>query len=59
MALPKLDVAIYELALPSTNKKISYRPFLVREEKILLMAMEGSDEGEITNSIKHQQLHCE
>tara|TARA_B110000211_G_C14090721_1_gene558914 strand:- start:675 stop:1400 length:726 start_codon:yes stop_codon:yes gene_type:complete len=58
MALPKLDVAIYELALPSTNKKISYRPFLVREEKILLMAMEGSDEGEITNSIKQVINNC-
>jgi len=52
MALPKLDVPIYELTLNSTNKKISYRPFLVKEEKILLMAMEGGEEKEITTAIK-------
>ena len=58
MALPKLDVPIYELKLPSTNKKISYRPFLVKEEKILLMAMEGEDEGEITTAIKQIINNC-
>jgi hypothetical protein len=58
MALPKLDVPIYELKLPSNNKKVSYRPFLVKEEKILLMAMEGEDEGEITTAIKQIINNC-
>lgn len=58
MALPKLDVPIYDLKLPSNNKKISYRPFLVKEEKILLMAMEGEDEGEITTAIKQIINNC-
>ena len=50
MALPKLDVPIYQLTLPSNNKEISYRPFLVKEEKILLMAMEGDDQIEMINA---------
>jgi len=58
MALPKLDVPIYDLKLPSNNKKISYRPFLVKEEKILLMAMEGDDEKEITTAIKQVINNC-
>jgi uncharacterized protein (UPF0179 family) len=58
MALPKLDVPIYELTLHSTGKKISYRPFLVKEEKILLMAMEGGDEKEITTAIKQVINNC-
>ena len=58
MALPKLDVPIYELKLPSNNKKISYRPFLVKEEKILLMAMEGEDNKEITIAIKQIINNC-
>lgn len=43
MALPKIDTPIYELTIPSTKKKISYRPFLVKEQKLLLMAMEDAD----------------
>ena len=39
MPLPKINTPTYELVLPSNNKKIKYRPFLVREEKILIMAM--------------------
>jgi hypothetical protein len=58
MALPKLDVPIYDLKLPSNNKKVSYRPFLVKEEKILLMAMEGEDEKEITNAVKQIINNC-
>jgi rubrerythrin len=58
MALPKLDVPIYELELPSTGESISYRPFLVKEEKILLMAMEGEDEREITTAIKQIINNC-
>ena len=58
MALPKLDVPFYDLNLPSNNQKISYRPFLVKEEKILLMAMEGEDEKEITTAIKQVINNC-
>ena len=41
MALPKLTTPTYELEVPSTDEKISYRPFLVKEEKILLLALES------------------
>ena len=41
MALPKLTTPTYELEIPSTDEKIKYRPFLVKEEKILMMAMES------------------
>ena len=51
MPLPILDVPTYELTLPSTNQDLKYRPFLVREEKILLIAMEGEDESEIVNAV--------
>ena len=52
MALPKLnDVPKYSLTIPSTNKQISYRPFLVKEQKILLMALESQDEKQILESI--------
>ena len=43
MALPKLNVPVYEAILPSTETVIKYRPFLVKEEKILLTAMESED----------------
>lgn len=51
MPLPKPPVPTYELELPSTGKQIKYRPFLVSEEKILLMAMESEDEKQITNAV--------
>jgi len=51
MPLPKINTPTYELVLPSNGKKIKYRPFLVREEKILLMAMESEDMKQITSSI--------
>jgi hypothetical protein len=51
MPLPKINTPTYELVLPSTGKKIKYRPFLVREEKILIMAMESEEMSEITNAI--------
>jgi hypothetical protein len=51
MALPKPPVPTYELELPSNGKTIKYRPFLVSEEKILLMAMESEDEKQITNAV--------
>jgi len=51
MALPKLNTPTYELELPSTGNKIKYRPFLVKEQKILMMAQEGSDENEIAEAM--------
>ena len=44
MALPKMDLPTYDLVVPSNKKKIKFRPFLVKEEKILLMALESDDE---------------
>jgi len=51
MALPKLDSPTYETELPSTGKKTKYRPFLVKEQKLLLMAQESSNQDEIMTSI--------
>jgi hypothetical protein len=51
MPLPKINTPTYEMTLPSTGKKIKYRPFLVREEKILILAMESENMTDITNSI--------
>ncbi len=51
MPLPKISTPTYELELPSTGKKIRYRPFLVREEKILIMALESEDTKQISNAI--------
>jgi T4 bacteriophage base plate protein len=56
MALPKLDVPMFEVTLPVSNKKLKFRPFLVKEQKILLMAMESKDEEVIENNI-HQILN--
>jgi len=58
MALPKLDLPGYELTLPSNQKKIKFRPFLVKEEKILLMAMESSKDDEILGAIKQIINNC-
>jgi hypothetical protein len=51
MPLPKISTPTYELELPSNGKKIKYRPFLVKEEKILIMALESEDSKQITNAI--------
>ncbi len=51
MALPILETATYELTLPSANVKVKYRPFLVKEEKVLLQALETNDDYEIKNAI--------
>jgi len=51
MPLPKINTPTYELTLPSNGKKIKYRPFLVREEKILIMALETEDQKQITAAI--------
>ena len=52
MSLPTLNNPTYELVIPSTKKKIKYRPFLVKEEKILLMALESEDETQIASAMK-------
>ena len=58
MALPKLNVPEYELELPSNGQKIKYRPFLVREQKILLMAQEGNEEKEIVRAVRKVITDC-
>jgi len=58
MPLPKPTTPIYELILPSTEKTIKYRPFLVKEEKILLLALETKDPKVITNAIKQILKEC-
>jgi len=58
MALPLANVAKYELTLPSQQKVIHYRPFLVKEEKILLMAMESGESKEMISAIKEIVKSC-
>jgi hypothetical protein len=58
MPLPKPTTPIYELILPSTEKTIKYRPFLVKEEKILLLALETKDIKSITSAIKQILKEC-
>jgi hypothetical protein len=58
MSLPKLNVPVYEAILPSTETVIKYRPFLVKEEKILLTAMESEDEKSISIAIKQIINNC-
>ena len=58
MPLPKISTPTYELVLPSTGKKIKYRPFLVREEKVLIIAMESEDEKQIATAVKDVIKSC-
>ncbi len=58
MGLPKIAVPEYSLKLPSNGKEIKYRPFLVKEEKILLMAMESKNEQEILTATKNVIKNC-
>ena len=58
MPLPKISAPTYELVLPSSGKKVKYRPFLVREEKILIMALESEDTKQITTAIKDVLSTC-
>ena len=58
MPLPKITAPTYELELPSTQKKVRYRPFLVKEEKVLLIALETEDTKEITNAIRAVIKSC-
>ena len=58
MPLPKIATPTYELVLPSNNKTIKYRPFLVKEEKLLVLALESEDSKQITNAIKAVLSSC-
>jgi len=58
MPLPKINTPTYELILPSNGKKIKYRPFLVREEKVLIMALETEDIKQITNAVVEILSEC-
>ena len=58
MPLPTITTPTYELNLPSTGKKIKYRPFLVKEEKILILALDSRDQNQITNSVKDVLKKC-
>ena len=58
MPLPKINTPTYELVIPSTGKKVRYRPFLVREEKILILALETEDMTQITNAIVEILTEC-
>mgnify|MGYP003116943383 FL=1 len=58
MPLPTIETPTYEVKLPSSNKKIKYRPFLVREEKILILALESKNESEITNAVTDVLKKC-
>jgi hypothetical protein len=58
MALPKIGVPTFELELPSTKKVIKYRPFLVKEEKVLLIALESEDENQIFAAVKDLIKNC-
>ena len=58
MPLPTIATPTYELILPSTGKKIKYRPFLVKEEKMLILALESQDQSEITNAVKDVLKKC-
>ena len=58
MPLPKIATPTYELVIPSSKKKIKYRPFLVKEEKILILAMESEDTNQIANAVKNVISSC-
>jgi hypothetical protein len=58
MPLPKSNTPVYELELPSIEKKIKYRPFLVKEEKVLIMALESQDMKQITTAVKNVLAAC-
>ncbi len=58
MPLPKIATPTYELELPSTKQKINYRPFLVKEEKLLVLALESEDNKQITTAIKTVIKNC-
>ena len=58
MPLPKIATPTYQLELPSTGQSVQYRPFLVKEEKVLVIALESEDTKQITNAIKNVIKNC-
>ena len=58
MPLPTIETPTYELKLPSSNKKVKYRPFLVKEEKVLIIALESKDQTTITHAVKEVLKKC-
>ena len=58
MPLPTIETPTYELKLPSSNKKVKYRPFLVKEEKILIIALETKNQNDITNAVTDVLKKC-
>lgn len=58
MPLPKIATPTYELEIPSTKQSIKYRPFLVKEEKVLIIAMESEDSKHIANAVKNVISSC-
>jgi len=58
MGLPKLNTPSYELTIPSTGKTVTYRPYLVKEEKILMLAMESNDDRQMIRAIKDVISAC-
>ena len=58
MPLPKSTTPVYELELPSTKKKIKYRPFLVKEEKVLILDLESEDMKQVTDAVKNVLTAC-
>ena len=58
MPLPKISTPSYELELPSTGETVNYRPFLVKEEKLLVIALESEDTKQITTAIRNVIRNC-
>lgn len=58
MPLPKIDQPLFDMIIPSSGKKITYRPFLVKEEKILLIAQQSGNDSEIIRAIKQILINC-
>ena len=58
MPLPKVGYPIFELQLPSNGKTIKYRPFIVKEEKVLLLALESEDENQVKEAVKNLIKNC-
>ena len=57
MPLPKLSIPEYELEMPITGKKVAYRPFLVKEEKLLYLAMESQDNKQMVKAVTVSYTH--
>jgi hypothetical protein len=58
MALPQVVLPTYELEIPSSGKNLKYRPFVVKEEKLLLLALETNDEKEVENAVRNLLKNC-